>query len=86
MARYKLKDRHPFHQKVQQLFNLADELGISIAYFGNSATLVKDRETGQQYRLEDIETNEPFVEFPAMSEFKLTFNKDESPSPTNKQQ
>jgi hypothetical protein len=76
MKKYRLKDNHPFMEKVNKLFVIMDKMGIVIENTGMGLCFV-DRENDTTYLLEDIESPyEPIANFPCNSEFKLTFTED----------
>jgi hypothetical protein len=84
MTKYRLKETHPTMQKVDKLWRLADELGISLHFCGH-CTKVLDKETGQEFDLEDLEKaamrnfhTDP-QSFPPPCEYILTFEKDGRP-------
>jgi hypothetical protein len=71
-----LKDDHPTMVKLNKLADLAEELGISISFYGQS-TLIndRDREIGlPELLIEDIESNEPVDVFPPNFEFKVIYD------------
>ena len=75
---FKLKDNHPTMIKLNKLFELADELGISISFYGHRA-VVNDIDRSDDdpiLYLEDIEdTNNNMAEFPPATEFKVVYSK-----------
>ena len=75
---FKLKDNHPTMIKLNKLFELADELGISISFYGHRAVVNDiDRSNNDPILyLEDIEdTNNNMAEFPPATEFKVVYSK-----------
>jgi hypothetical protein len=71
-----LKDNHPIAEKFNKLCALADELGISIVFLGQSTILqVADRERDlPPILIEDIECGEGIGEFPPGTECKLVYD------------
>ena len=53
----KLKPEHPLYKKFEELLHKIDELGISVE-FGCNSTRVKDRETGVEAFLLDIDAHD----------------------------
>lgn len=74
--KYRLTESHPLHDKVQQISDLAESLGVHI-YFAGLVIIVTDLETGKEYHLKDIESsgNDTHTSLPFSSEWKLTFEK-----------
>ena len=75
---FKLKDNHPTMIKLNKLFELADELGVSISFYGHRAVVNDiDRSNNDPILyLEDIEdTNNNMAEFPPATEFKVVYSK-----------
>lgn len=71
-----LKDNHPTAEKLSKLCALADELGISISFYGQRA-IVEDRERDDKLPplyMEDIEDNGGVSDFPPCTEFKLVYD------------
>ena len=75
MAQYrKLKDNHPTMIKLMKLYDLAEELGITLHFNGNTCDIVdRDRHVDappiRVYDLED--NNNSMSEFPPTFEFAL---------------
>jgi hypothetical protein len=62
--------------KVNKLYDLATELGISISWLGH-CTIIEDNERDRSLpniRLEDIESNDQVGEWPPATEFKLVYD------------
>lgn len=77
-ARYmRLKDGHPTMVKLNKLFQLADELGISISYSSSGAATIRDLDFVDGVApliLSDIEHSEyPMEDFPCTLDFKVTY-------------
>jgi len=66
-----LKDSHPFMQKVNELYNKMEELGIIIEYGGAGGLNIKDVNNNRFYRLEDRDDSSYMPNFPTGFEFKL---------------
>jgi len=68
----RFRDNHPTMVKFDKLCQLADELGISLSFYG-SRTIIKDRdnEASTTVFLEDIETDDCVGDFPPTLEFKM---------------
>lgn len=82
---HKLLDGHPTLAKLQQLFELAEKLGILIDYtHSNCMVYVTDTKLNLQFELKDIDDNRPVRQFPPHSEYKLTFEKEDSEGRTLK--
>lgn|SRR5574337_232066 len=79
-SRYlKLRDNHPTMVKLYKLYDLAEELGISIS-FGSHRTIVDDNERNKDLPplyLEDIDNGESVQEWPPTTEFKVYFDNPE---------
>lgn len=74
--RLRLKDSHPLAKKIEELYQHADKLGITL-HFGFVCT-VEDREDNTEYILEDIEAPSGsqkgnFGCFPPPLEWKITY-------------
>lgn len=77
--RLMLKDSHPTMVKVMKLWSLAEKLGLSISFHGQT-TIVEDEGRDKNLpmlRLEDIETEEGPQEWPPTCEFKLVYDNPE---------
>lgn len=70
--RLRLKDSHPVMQKYNQLWELADSLGITLEFYGHRTILI-DNETDKCYDVDDIEGS-AISTFPYPLEVKLTFD------------
>lgn len=71
----KLKDNHPTMVKLYKLYELAEELGISIS-FGSHRTFVQDKDRDDKLPplfLEDIDNGEAVQEWPPVFEFKVYY-------------
>jgi hypothetical protein len=69
----KLKDTHPFAEKMATLFSAMSALNISIEV-GSQRTIVIDNSTGDRYILADVDgegINNNMTEFPCPCEYKL---------------
>jgi hypothetical protein len=74
--RLRLTDNNPTAVKLQKLFALADELGISLAY-GQQTVRVFDNDRDSKLPtlfMEDIEDHHWFEEFPPTTEYKLVYD------------
>jgi len=68
----RLTDKHPTSIKVEKLFALADELGISINVSRYGQLTVSDEEfPGTDFFIRDNEGNGDVFEFPPVTEYKL---------------
>jgi len=77
--RLRLKDTHSTAIKLQKIFDLADELGISFS-FSSYGVYVSDRERDENLpdiSIEDIETGHLIDSLPPTTEFKLTYDNPE---------
>ena len=75
----KLKDNHPTMVKLNKLYELAEELGISIS-FGAHRTIVDDRERDKDLPplyIEDIDNGEAIQEWPPVFEYKVYYQNPE---------
>lgn len=75
MTRRYLLDNHPVKQKFDKLTEVAEDLGLLI-YFNSYKVTVKDKETGCEFYLEDIEDasdkhRATITCFPYSMEYKL---------------
>ena len=77
VSRYlKLKDNHPTMVKLNKLYDLAEELGISIS-FGQHRSFVNDRDRDDKLPplvIEDTDNGEPIQEWPPVFEFKVIYD------------
>jgi dGTP triphosphohydrolase len=69
--RLRLKETHPLYQKVEKLFELADELGLSFQIYYNSV-FVYQKDDSITYNMEDIEDGQTINELPPRFEWKIT--------------
>lgn len=70
-----LKETHPTYVKLLKLFDLADELGISLHY-SNQQVIVTDRDRDPKLpdiHLKDIEPHQWIEEFPPTMEYRLIY-------------
>jgi len=78
MATYRLNETHPAMQKLQQVFNLMDDLCITIGF--ESVTITVEH-NGKTYYMLDNEMatmyNPGIGELPPCCEYKLVYQKDE---------
>lgn len=75
----KLKDNHPTMVKLNKLYELAEELGISIS-FSSMRTIVQDRDRDSNLPplyLEDLENGESIQEWPPVFEYKVIYDNPE---------
>lgn len=72
MKRKTLKQNHPFMEKVNKLYEVMEELGITIEYGGNDSLNIVDNESQESYKLLDNDTSESLPYFPTGVEFKLS--------------
>ncbi len=70
-----ITENHPFMKKVNKLYTIMEELGISIEYGGVGGLNIVDEESKKYYRLKDNDTSAYSPIFPTGVEFKLTFEK-----------
>ena len=71
-----LKDTHPTMVKINKLYDLAEELGISF-HFESGCCLVLDNDRDSNLPdllLEDIEENHHVNSFPVVTEFKVVYD------------
>jgi len=61
--------------KLEKLFNLCDELNISLDNFGSGGVIINDTETGVYFRLADIEDGRDMYCFPPCTEARLVEGK-----------
>jgi hypothetical protein len=59
-----LKNNHPLMIKLETIYNLMEELNVSLEYAGNGALKIVDNKTSEGYHLLDKGTNEPLPYFP----------------------
>jgi hypothetical protein len=71
-----ITDIHPFMVKVNKLYTIMEELGISIEYGGVGGLNIVDTEKDVTYRLKDMDSSEYSAQFPTGVEFKLTFEEE----------
>ncbi len=86
--RLRLKDNHPTAVKIAKLCDLADELGITLSFYGQRV-VVEDRERDKELPplyLEDIEDDHWFEEFPFTTEYKLVYDNPEYIAQQKKEQ
>lgn len=83
MKTYRCKDSHPTLLKIQKIFELMEDLGITMdPHQVGGETVVYDRDIpGQRFHLLDLEDSEyentySPVDFPPALEWKLTFKKE----------
>ncbi|CAB4196731.1 hypothetical protein UFOVP1290_251 [uncultured Caudovirales phage] len=77
--RLRLTDKHPTAIKIQKLFDLADDLGITI-YFSNCGTYISDRDRDQKLpdiSIYDIEPDHYVNQFPPSTEFQMVYDNPE---------
>ncbi len=68
-----LTDKHPVMQKFNQLCALADDLGISLSFYGHR-THIEDAD-GNCFDVEDIESSDhPMSDFPPCTEVRLAYD------------
>lgn len=75
--RLRLKENHPTAIKLNQLFELADKLGISLEFSNSTRVLVSDSDRDENLPplwLEDIEDSDYGGNFPPTTEYKLVYN------------
>jgi hypothetical protein len=73
MATKRITENHPFMKKVNELYDLMENLGICIEYDNMGGFNIVDTETNQTYKLKDLEGSHSLDSFPTGFEFKLTF-------------
>lgn len=73
----RLKDSHPTMQKLDKLFALAEELGISIAFNSYGVATVYDSKHGKDlppFRMQDIDNPDyPMESLPPTLEFQVVY-------------
>lgn len=75
--RLRLKENHPTAIKLNQLFELADKLGISLEFSNSTRVLVSDSDRDENLPplwLEDIEESDYDGSFPPTTEYKLVYD------------
>jgi hypothetical protein len=75
-SRYlRLKDNHPIMQKLEKIFSLADELGISISFSAHGPATIHDKNRNldlPSLNLQDLEdSNYPMEHFPPTLEYRV---------------
>jgi hypothetical protein len=81
MKSYKCTDTHPTVKKLQQLEDLANELGITICFSNAGTTLTDNDIPDTTFHLRDIEDEgrswHPVgvMKFPPATEYKITLDK-----------
>lgn len=75
MSTFTLTDQHPTVKKLDQIFELAKTLGITIWHTRAGYTMVDDDTTGKSYYLTDVENRSNMMPFPPVTEYKLTYEK-----------
>lgn len=68
----KLLDTHPTMVKIKQLHDLAEELGITISFYGGKC-LVQDRGIPHLFELRDIEKSLSVTSFPYGTETEVVY-------------
>lgn len=71
----KLKDNHPTMEKIAQVCELADKLGISFSFYAGTV-VVEDTALGEDHPtlyLQDVEQGHVMEQFPFTTEYKVTF-------------
>ncbi len=75
--RYRIGEKHPLHQKLQQVFDLMDQLKIRIEFGPYNRVAVteydNDGKPKQAYDLSYTDTSNSVDEAPPTFEWKLTF-------------
>lgn len=66
----RLKETHPTFRKVQQVFDLMDQLGITIEFNGYH-TVVADKNLDAEMQLKDADSGEVLTFVPPFMEYKL---------------
>ena len=64
-------------QKVERLYEVMEELGITIEYGGAGGLNIVDNTDSKIYKLRDADSGELEPQFPTGFEFKLTFEEDD---------
>ena len=69
----RLTENHPIHVKIEKVFSLMDELGISISVI-SGRTFVSDVDfPDKELDLEDLESRENITDMPPLTEYALRF-------------
>jgi len=77
MKKMKLKKDHPTAQKLNKIFRIMDNMGLSISVSDDEIS-VTDKQSDKVYRVEDVEPdNELCAEFPPVYDYKITYTKDD---------
>lgn len=74
MAIKRLTENHPFIEKVNKLYNIMSEMGITIDANALGGLDITDDDSDITYRLRYLDDGELSPTFPTIVEFKLTFN------------
>lgn len=74
MATKRLTEKHPFMEKVNKLYDIMSEMGITIDANSLGGLDITDNNSNITYRLRDFDGGEESPTFPTIFEFKLTFN------------
>lgn len=75
MARVRLLDNSPLHQKVEKIFKLMGEEGIKIGFTRYGDCVITSVDNDEEYELQFTDDNEPVRDFPPELEWKLTREK-----------
>lgn len=68
----RLTDKHPLHQKFEQLMNFCDTLGLQIEFGRYGEFFVKDEQfPGQTFLIKDVESSGNISDFPPNMEYKI---------------
>lgn len=71
-----LRDSHPTMVKLQKIWAMAEDLGITISFEGTQACVVSDRDRDEKLPelvMEDVESGEGIGSFPPQFEYKVVF-------------
>ncbi len=70
---FRLKEHHSTYQKYQQLYELADKLGITLCFAAGVCVIEDVDKPGITFYLEDIEDNHIITSFPHPTETKIVY-------------
>lgn len=77
---YKLKQEHPLHKKLDKIFSLMDELGISFHMNYSEGLYVKEKDSNKDIYFRMCDEPPGFdsaSELPPMFDYDLIYRKDE---------
>ena len=72
---FRCKDDHPIFKKLNELYDLADKLGISFEFYDRGC-YVTDKESKMTYMMKDVESDTAVLDLPPSLEYKVVYEKD----------